>query len=110
MKLKVISIALCLLTFASIANAANAAKMTRLSCEIWLKENASGYVYMVEGYLLGLYRYQSLVGNPSGSFSMVSSKELPGRVAEECNKNPQGNVGDIAIAIKQQLDQKYGTQ
>ena len=63
---------------------------------------------MVEGYLLGLYRYQSLVGNPSGSFAIISTKQLPGRVEEECKKNPQANVGEIATSIKQDLDRQYG--
>jgi hypothetical protein len=55
-------------------------------------------------YLLGLYQIQSLTGNPSGSFQKVSAKELPKQIDEVCQKNPQANVGDIAIAIKSALD------
>jgi hypothetical protein len=103
---KVIPGLLYWLCFSSIADAATPPRMTRLTCEIWLKANASGYVYMVEGYLLGLYRYQSLVGNPTGSFYLVSTKELPAQVQEECKKDPQANVGDIANSIKLELDRK----
>jgi hypothetical protein len=75
-----------------------------MACEYWLKENPGGYAYMVEGYLLGLYQIQSLTGNPSGSFYKVSAKELPKEIDEVCQKNPQANVGEIAIIIKGALD------
>jgi hypothetical protein len=75
-----------------------------MACGYWLKENPGGYAYMVEGYLLGLYQIQSLTGNPSGSFQKVSTKELPRQIDEVCQKNPQANVGDIAVAIKSALD------
>ncbi len=96
---------LCWLVYAVPANAAAPTRMNRLHCDLWLKENASGYVYMVEGYLLGLYQIQSLTGNPSGSFAKISTKELPQRVQAICQKNPQANVGEIALMIKDDLDQ-----
>jgi hypothetical protein len=100
----------CWLACIGWVNAANAGQMTRLNCEVWLKENSSGYMYMVEGYLLGLYHYQSLVGNPSGTFAPVSTKDLPEQVRQECKKNPQANVGDIASSLKLQIDLKNTSQ
>lgn len=83
---------------------------SRLVCGTWLRENFNGYISMVEGYLFGLYHYQSLMGNPSGSFAIVSSKELPQQVVEECRKNSYANVGEIALSIKSQLDAKNGQE
>ena len=85
--------------------AQGATRMTRMSCGYWLKENPGGYVYMVEGYLLGLYQIQSLIGNPSGSFYKVSVGNLPKQIEEVCQMDPQANVGDIAIIIKRLLDE-----
>jgi hypothetical protein len=96
---------LCWLMFLMSANATTPVRMNRLNCDLWLKENASGYIYMVEGYLLGLYQIQSLTGNPSGSFSKVSVKELPQRVQAICQKYPRANVGEIALRVKDDLDQ-----
>jgi len=95
----------CFLGISVLAHAQDSMRMTRMTCGYWLTENPGGYAYMVEGYLLGLYQVQSLTGNPSGSFYKVSTKELPNQIKEVCQKNPQANVGEIAITIKSTLDQ-----